>query len=107
MPSANLKSLITIPFNPNDDNVFRTFQRIVSTLLPGATSIRGIPQVDENGNHVFAIEEICDVENNAIWIRPNHEHGQLEELVFLWESRIYEWYALSHLHPIPDLAPAK
>ncbi len=89
----------TIVFSSRNDEGFRTFQKLVMTLLPGAMSIKGIQTTNSDGKHIFKIEEIRDVSNKVIWTRPEQGHGQLEELLYLWESRIYKWHDLSIRRP--------
>lgn len=91
MPQINRTALKTIDFNAQHDVAFQTFQKVVMTLLPGATSLNGFPEIDAHGKSFFKIVEIRDGANNTIWTRPEQSHGQLEELLLLWESRIYTW----------------
>lgn len=87
--------LTTIVFSPKNDAGFRTFQKVVTTLLPGAMSIRGVPTKDEDGKYIFKIQEIRDSSNKIIWTRPIDNHGQLEDLLLLWERRIFKMHDLS------------
>lgn len=91
----NYTPLTTIVFSPKNDVGFRTFQKVVTTLLPGAMSIRGLPVKDAEGKYYFEIREIRDSANKIIWARPLENHGQLEDLLLLWERRIFKWHDFS------------